>query len=662
MQKKKGLSIRIKLIGVVIPIVLILIVSFFVLSRNVVIKISQEKLQAKSQGYAEEISAWTTKIFAELQIYQNAIEDNVFADDNAILKYLETSLNKNEAYSSGLYMGDDSGVYLDGSGWVPEGDWVLVEREWYVDGKDNDTFAFGEPYYDSMTGQVCVSASVRVDYAPAVRVLATDVYLDYVVGLVSDISTKKGDSAFLVTKGTQTIIADANEEMLAVTLGTPGIGSLYTEVGKALAADQSGIIPLDVDGSNYYVCINPIKNIDWYLISYEKEEKVLSDMIQMESIMLIIGVLAAAVLSIAILHIVNGIVRPVKHMTTAIDRIAEGDFSQDISSKGNDEIARMSNNMQLFISQMRGTISEISNIAGLLERQSEENGEVSNSLKTSSQKQEAEMELLGNMVKQLSRAAEDALKQMDNLAALIQQANVEGKEADVLIRESVELSQNGKNDMEQVNKGMTNINDSIKVLSAQFDKVNHIVSQIGDMVDMIVDIADETNLLSLNASIEAARAGEAGRGFAVVAEQIGSLAANSSSAADKISGLTAQIHTTVTEAMAHMNASVTEVATNVEVVGEASATFDSLYKKIDETNQRVLQMIELVGKVDGVSGHMKEISKSQAQATEQISQSAEEMSLHMKNVAKDSCIVAENAEELKKESVELMKRIGQFKV
>lgn len=68
-----------------------------------------------------------------------------------------------------------------------------------MDGKDNDTFSFGEPYYDSLTGDVCVSASVHVDYADAVRVLATDVYLDYVAQLMTDISNEGSINAFLVT-------------------------------------------------------------------------------------------------------------------------------------------------------------------------------------------------------------------------------------------------------------------------------------------------------------------------------------------------------------------------------------------------------------------------------------------------------------------------------
>lgn len=96
--KKKGVSIRLKLIGIVIPIVLVLIVSFFALAKNVVTKLSKEKLQAESKVYTQEINNWTTRIFAELQVYQDAIEDGGFEDDDAILKYMETSLEKNESY------------------------------------------------------------------------------------------------------------------------------------------------------------------------------------------------------------------------------------------------------------------------------------------------------------------------------------------------------------------------------------------------------------------------------------------------------------------------------------------------------------------------------------------------------------------------------------
>ena len=660
-QKKKGISIRLKLIGIIIPIVLVLIISFFALARNVVIKLSQEKLRAKSEVYTQEINNWTTQIFSELQVYQDAVEEAGFADDDATLKYLETTLEKNESYPYGLYMGDDTGIYLDGSGWVPDADWVLVERDWYVDGKDNEEFAFGEPYYDSMTGQVCVSASVHVDYPKAVRVLASDVYLDVVANEISEICNQEEEDAFLVTKDSQTIIAHINQEMMAVTL-SEAEDSLYKSIGTAITEEKSGILSVKGKDGTYLVSLNPVEHTNWYLVTYVKEKTVLSDLRQMEMVMAAIAVVAAVVLIVVILRMMNRVVKPVKKMTDVIEKIAEGDFSQNIETKGNDEIAKMSSDMQLFIVNMRETISEIHDIAGWLERQSLENGEISESLKNSSKKQEEEMERLEEMVEQLSKAAEEASAQMDSLAELIQQADSEGQTAEVLMQESVVMSKNGKKDMEQISTGMGNIYSSISVLSEQISKVGESISQIGNMVNMIVEVAEETNLLSLNASIEAARAGEAGRGFSVVAEQIGKLAVNSSAAADEISKLTVEIQDTVEKALVHMNTSVDEVQENVGVVSEASAAFEGLYEKVEETSHRVKQMIELVNKVDAVSVQMEEISQSQLQATEQIVQSADGLNQQTKNVATNSSSVAEEAEKLEAESKELMNHISKFRV
>lgn len=660
-KKKRNVSIKVRLIAIIIPIVLLLLVSFFCLSRNVVINQSKENLLAESQVSAEKITGWKDRILAELQVYQNTIEEGEFADDDEILTYMKTSLEKSESYPVGLYMGDDDGVYLDGSGWVPDDDWVLTERDWYIDGKDNESFSFGEPYFDSMTDQVCVSASVRVNYKKAVRVLATDVYLDYVSGLVTDISQKGEMDAFLVTKGTQTIIAHPDQKMSAVSMQKEGLDSLYGELGSALEANTEGIISVRGSDGAYFASLNVIEGTDWYLVTYVKQQKVLSGLRRLEIIMAVIAIAAALILILVILRIMNRIVRPVKSMTKVIDQIAEGDFSHDLETKGNDEIARMSSNMQTFITQMRGTISEITNTAQWLEHQAVKNGEVSESLKSSSEKQAKEMELLGRMVEQLSDAAEEAASQMESLASLIQQANRESDAAEQLMQESVSISQNGKVDMERVNSGMTSINGSIEMLSNQISRVGDSISQIGNMVNLIIEIAEETNLLSLNASIEAARAGEAGKGFAVVADQIGKLALSSSHAADDISRLTEEIQGTVREAVGQMNSSVDEVQANVGIVSEASATFESLYGKVEETGSRVRQMALLVSQVEKVSQEMDEISRSQAQATGQIVQSTGQLSGQTRNVTEGSFVVAENAGELKRESMELMGRIGRFK-
>lgn len=531
-----------------------------------------------------------------------------------------------------------------------------------MDGKDNDTFSFGEPYYDSLTGDVCVSASVHVDYADAVRVLATDVYLDYVAQLMTDISNEGSINAFLVTGSSNTIIAHPDTSMLAVSLDADGYDSLYSNISEAIKNGKDGIISVKGDNNKYFVCLNTVANTDWYLVTYITEKDMLADLYSMELIMIVIAIVSAVLLTFATLKVTGNVVKPVAKVTNVIGQIAEGDFTQNLEVKGNDEIARMSNNMQMFISQMRDTIIEISNTAQWLNNQSLENGKVSDSLLDSSKNQAKAMDLLTSLAKQLSSAADKVAEQMDYLADLIRKTHEEGSIADTLMTESVSMSQGGKDDMEAINSGMDSIHNSISTLAKQIDKVGDSTAQIGDMVNIIMDIAEETNLLSLNASIEAARAGEAGKGFAVVAEQISKLAANSSSAADDISKLTAEIKDTVNEAVFHMNASVSEVEKNVGIVSETHSTFADLYEKVEETSRRVEQMIQLVINVDTVAEQMRKITNDQKQMAEQIAEATKESSYHTENVTSNNNVVAESATELKKESMELMEKMGKFKV
>ena len=663
-KKPRTIGIRAKLIAVIIPIVLVIIITYFGLSRRMITSVSEQNLMANAKVCAGDIYAWTDRIFGELQVYKDTIEEGEFADDEAILAFMETSIEKNDAYPVGLYMGDDQGIYLDASGWVPGDDWILTERDWYLDGKENDEIAFGEPYYDSQTGDICVSATVRMGNTDAVRVLAVDVYLNYLSEIVSDID-EGGIKSFLVTKESQTIIAHQDTDMIARTLSDQGLDELYTYIGQAIGNQKiaaGDFFSVRGDDGLYFVCLNEIEGTDWILVSYMSRSEVLAGLHQMETIMIVIAAVAAAALILASFQLMNSVVKPVERVTDVIQKVAEGDFAQNIEVKGNDEIAVMSTHTQEFLVQMRTTISDIIGIAQWLESQSVENNRVSDSLINSSKSQSAAMESLDRIVKELSVAAEGLSGQMEKLSEAVKEADAEGRRAGVMMRQTVDISDNGRKAAERVSESMCHIEESISSLAEQIMQTDTAVEQIGSMVEMIVDVAEETNLLSLNASIEAAHAGDAGKGFAVVADQIGKLAVNSGEAADDISRLTSEIKEAMQRAIAKTKESVEEVKASAELVGANRETFDMVYEKVGETDQAVSRMVQLVGRTEQAAGNMHKIADYQVEETAQIIRSAQELEGYTKTVTQDSDIVAYNAKELERESKKLMERMRTFRI
>lgn len=658
---KKKLGIRTKLIIVIIPVVLALIACFFLISRRLIIEQAQEKLEAQSAVYAEDASGWVEQILGELRVYQDAINKGTFDNDREILAFMEISTTINEAYPVGLYMGDDSGIYLDASGWVPGDDWILTERDWYVEGRDHTEFAFGEPYYDSQTGQVCVSASVRMDYDKAVRVMAVDVYLDYVANMMKEIRLGESGRAFLVT-GSQVVIAHPEDAMMEANLRQEGLDALYGNISGALDEGLTGLIRVQGDDGGYLSHISPISGTDWRLVTFISENEVLADLHLLELYMLAVAVVAAAVLVLLILRMMNRIVKPVQTVTDTLAAVAAGDFTRNLEVKGHDEIAMMSGNMQMFLEKMRGMIAQINGTANWLSKQSQDNGVVSGTLTKSAGCQQKAMEELQHMVERLSNTMDGFSLQMKQLMANVRTAHDDGRQAGDIMQEAAAVSRDGQQAMAQIGQGMDMIEQTITSLAEQIGHTRDTIGRINEMVGMIMDISEETNLLALNASIEAARAGEAGKGFAVVAEQIGKLAANSNEAADDISRLTQDIGEAVSKAVAHTDTSVGKVKESAAMIESASQTFGGVFDQVEETGGIVAHMVELIGQVDQAALQMAELMEDQLQVSQDISRSAAEMREQTEVVTLQSEKAADSAQALEQQSGKLLADMRQFKI
>ncbi len=667
MKKSKPLKgIKAKLLKTILPCVaiaiIVIIVISYVASKEIIVQEAKDLLRAESKMNTRELETWTTGILNTLDIVQNTMQTIPMSEEME-KTYLATTVGMSEDYPNGVYVGDDQGKYVDMSGWVPDADYVVTERDWYQEGLTHETFAFGAPYLDADSGAFIVSASALIQTNNGAKtVAATDVFLSYASEMVSDIKVMGDGYAFLVDTDSNIILAHKDKDLVAQSVFKDSEDAYIRAVADKIGSDSGKVQTVKVGKTVYYVEIEPIKGTSWALVSNVKESTVLKELGNLQSKIIFVMVVAIIIIGILIERIVHIVVDPIKSLTSDIGRITEGDFTVEVQTKGEDEVAVMGNSMKEFIGTMRGTIGDIFSISGQLNQQAENSSAVSETLYGSAATQSSSMKELNATVEELAKSVTEVAENATSLAMIVSEADQIGSDASKKMKDTVVISGKGRDDMDKVKRAMDDIQKSVTQLEAAVGHVGESTEEITKFVEIIGDIASQTNLLSLNAAIEAARAGEAGKGFAVVAEEIRNLAETSAGAVDKISAITAEINTLVDDAVDKTKISAQNINDSEELITTAYHTFHDIYKTIGETNDLVQEMIANVNKVDEVATSVAAITQEQSASAEEILATSENLAQEALSVTDNSENVAQSAQSVAEHAEKLADEMKHFKI
>jgi len=349
-----------------------------------------------------------------------------------------------------------------------------------------------------------------------------------------------------------------------------------------------------------------------------------------------LGVFAVSVLAmlVAISVISADIHRGVTSLKEILARVAQGDLSQSAQIKRKDELGEMANSLENALGQLRGIISGVKSMAdqaaaatsdfsqnvGMVMSRGQGRNERINQVTMA-------MEEMAKSIGEIAAAAKDAAD------AVLQNRNC-ANNSNANMAKSMEISQ----------KIVASTNSSAGLVAA----LSESIQKIGDITTVIKEIADQTNLLALNAAIEAARAGEQGRGFAVVADEVRKLAERTSSSTSEISGVIERIRNETVAAVDSMSEVKSEVEEGADYNRQAGESLQQIVVAASQVEERVNR---IVGS-----------TSAQNSATEAVTRNMEDISAMSRENSVNIQRMGDGAEQVSRIATDLQRLVSQFKV
>lgn len=659
-QKAKTGKVRNKLLLFIVPSVAItvavLITVTTILSRNALISSAKSELSSSLSNQSDNIESWLDENLQFFATAKKTIEATK-PNDQELQTMLDGWYGFNSNSSEGLYIATASGKTYKASESTMDLSDPLSET-WYQEGITRVNMAYGSAYKNADGENVVSASGILDDDNDEIRVISADVTLDKISIIVNSGVKMDNASSFLVDKTDNTILAHRDFSLVSTTLSTTSSDKLLAGVAQKIADDDLSETTI----GDYMVDFKEISGTTWILVSYIETNIILADVNHIVNLSIIIGILSIVFISIIILLTINKTMSPLSDISKDIIAMSGGDFTIEVESKSNDEIGLMGDQVNDFVKSMRNMLHSISDESDKLKAQSENSDAVSKNMYDASEAQSEAMRQLNQTVDQLASAVNDIAQSATTLATVVADTRDNSHKAEASMNETVEISRKGRSDMEQLSSAMSGMSDSNARLMDSVARVDTASNEITNIVGLIGEIAEETNLLSLNASIEAARAGEAGKGFAVVATQIAKLAQTSAESATNIGTLINEVHNLIQEVVGQANESAASIEQNSELIETAVETFDKIYDNIQTSNDLIREMITDVEKVDDVATNVAAISQEQAASADEILATSQNMVEQAENITRSSQDVADNSHELAGTSDTLTSYVQQFKI
>ena len=552
--------------------------------------------------------------------------------------------------TASVYVGTDAGeMYSQPT--MNDSSYDPTERDWYKKAMESaGEVIVTAPYQDADTEEMVVTVAQSTNDQSGV--VGIDVELEELETLANTMEI--GEEGYV-------ILIDQNNRYLSHP--TEETGTPITEPWKdTIASTENGHESYMHDGDSKEMMFATSEKTGWKIVGtmYTSEYDEAASGIWKTT--LVVMCIAIAISIAVILFVTRQMTVPLKNLTENVRSMSQGDLTVDVEAQSKDEIGQLSAGVKEMQQNLKTLIGQVQHASENLTGQSEEMTQSAGEVKEGSEQIAATMEELASGGETQASSAGNLSTSMESFTERMRDANENSKEAYESSEQVLEMTTNGADLMKQSVTQMENIDKVVQTAVEKMGGLNDQTEQISELVAVIQDIADQTNLLALNAAIEAARAGEHGKGFAVVADEVRKLAEQVGSSVTSITGIVNNVQTESTNVAESLRSGYTEVEKGRKQIEQTGETFEQIETSIQEMTRRIQNVSDNIrtmnSNTDDMNASIQEIaavSEESAAGIEQTAASAQQSSSSMEEISRAS-------EELAKLSEELTEQVKRFKV
>ncbi|MFV0447001.1 MAG: methyl-accepting chemotaxis protein [Vibrio sp.] len=625
----KNLSLKNKLaisasIAIVLGSVLVELLSYNASLNRLDIEIEQ-RLQSSTTSYNQYVNDW----LLSKQRALTALSDAVKSD--AIITHLKQV--RDSADFDNVFI-----AYPDGSQQNANNVTLAANNNdprvwgWYKNAKANPASVYMDnPTVASATGANVVSLGKALNLRGQQVILGADVEITDIIKNIQQVILP-GDGYMFIANESGNIFTHSDTKLLNKSVAELGLH--YADIQRAVSSQTDLIV--DIHGEKYVLYARKIGNTRLTTVTILNYDSLIAPLYNAILEQLLVTGIVVVLCTVLFNLLCNVLFRPLNNVSNALEQIAggSGDLTQRIVVENSDEVGRLANNFNTFVDSLHALIGHIRHQSLQLSEQSDQGAHRANLSATELNQQQQEVVMVATAVTEMASATKEIASHAEHTAQAAQ--------------DSANSTNHGHTLVIHTKSSINKLAESVEEAGAVISALNQHALEISTVLATIQGIAEQTNLLALNAAIEAARAGEQGRGFAVVADEVRILSQRTHTSTEEIKATIDTLQETTKKAVTLMASSSTLAANSVEDVDKASLALEEINAAVALISDMATQIATAAEEQTHVTSEITQNVTAIKDVTDQLVMGSEE-SLNQSN-------------ELKYQAEDLREKVATFKL